>query len=80
MGIGFPTIPEMKSRVRLLARRLQLIVEVSRKEAIFRAIQLAQEGDIVIIAGKGHEKEQKFAHKTIPFDDIEVAKEALAAL
>jgi len=56
------------------------MVEINRKEAIFRAIQLAQEGDIVLIAGKGHEKEQKFAHKTIPFDDVAVAKEALAAL
>jgi UDP-N-acetylmuramoyl-L-alanyl-D-glutamate--2,6-diaminopimelate ligase len=53
------------------------IVEVNRKEAIFRAIQMAEPEDIVLIAGKGHEKVQKFAHHTIPFDDVAVAMEAL---
>ncbi|HEX2582798.1 MAG TPA: UDP-N-acetylmuramoyl-L-alanyl-D-glutamate--2,6-diaminopimelate ligase, partial [Chlamydiales bacterium] len=53
------------------------IVAVDRKEAIFRAIDMAEEGDIVLIAGKGHEKVQQFAHQTIPFDDGLVAKEAL---
>jgi UDP-N-acetylmuramoyl-L-alanyl-D-glutamate--2,6-diaminopimelate ligase len=53
------------------------IVEVNRKEAIFRAIDMAEAEDIVLIAGKGHEKVQQFAHQTIPFDDVLVAKEAL---
>jgi UDP-N-acetylmuramyl-tripeptide synthetase len=48
-----------------------------RREAITRAIQLAQPRDIVLIAGKGHEKYQEFADRTIPFDDIEVAARAL---
>jgi len=52
-------------------------VEVNRKEAISRAIAMAKAEDIVLIAGKGHEKEQKFAHQTIPFDDVAVAREAL---
>jgi UDP-N-acetylmuramoyl-L-alanyl-D-glutamate--2,6-diaminopimelate ligase len=51
-----------------------------RREAIFRAIQEAQPGDIVIIAGKGHETYQVFKDRTIHFDDREVAREALAAV
>jgi UDP-N-acetylmuramoyl-L-alanyl-D-glutamate--2,6-diaminopimelate ligase len=50
---------------------------VDRREAITRAIQLAQPRDIVLIAGKGHEKYQELADRTIPFDDIEVAARAL---
>ena len=50
---------------------------LDRREAITRAIQLAQPRDIVLIAGKGHEKYQEFADRTIPFDDIEVAARAL---
>jgi len=53
------------------------IVEPDRVSAIHRAITLAQPGDLVLIAGKGHEKIQIFAHQTIPFDDVLVAKEAL---
>lgn len=50
---------------------------VDRREAIRRAIYLAQSGDLVIIAGKGHETYQQFADRTIHFDDAEVAAEAL---
>ena len=50
---------------------------VDRKEAIARAIVLAQPKDIVLIAGKGHEKYQEFGDYTIPFDDVEVAARAL---
>jgi UDP-N-acetylmuramoyl-L-alanyl-D-glutamate--2,6-diaminopimelate ligase len=50
---------------------------LDRREAITRAIQLAQPRDIVLIAGKGHEKYQEFADRTIPFDDIEIAARAL---
>ena len=48
-----------------------------RKAAIFRAIELADEGDVVVIAGKGHEDYQILKDKTIHFDDKEVAREAL---
>jgi UDP-N-acetylmuramoyl-L-alanyl-D-glutamate--2,6-diaminopimelate ligase len=51
-----------------------------RRLAIFKAINLAKQDDIVIIAGKGHETYETFADRTIPFDDSEVAKEALDKL
>lgn len=50
---------------------------LDRKDAIFQAIALAREGDTVIIAGKGHEKEQVFANRIIPFEDRQVVVEAL---
>src|SRR5689334_12779291 len=52
-------------------------VEPDRRVAIARAIESAQEGDVVVIAGKGHEQGQQFADRTIPFDDREVARDAL---
>ncbi|MFH1097462.1 MAG: UDP-N-acetylmuramoyl-L-alanyl-D-glutamate--2,6-diaminopimelate ligase [Candidatus Desantisbacteria bacterium] len=48
-----------------------------RREAIFHAISSAREGDIVLIAGKGHEDYQIMGDKTTHFDDREVAREAL---
>jgi UDP-N-acetylmuramoyl-L-alanyl-D-glutamate--2,6-diaminopimelate ligase len=48
-----------------------------RTEAIRRAAAMAQARDLVLIAGKGHEKYQEFADHTIPFDDIQVARRAL---
>lgn len=53
---------------------------VDRKEAIFKAVEMAQKGDSVIIAGKGHEDYEIFKDRTIHFDDLEVAKEALEEL
>src|SRR3954468_7307321 len=50
------------------------------REAIARAVESAQEGDVVVIAGKGHEQGQQFADRTVPFDDREVAREALRRL
>lgn len=50
---------------------------IDRREAIFRAIEEAREGDIVVIAGKGHETYQILGERTIHFDDREVAGEAL---
>jgi UDP-N-acetylmuramoyl-L-alanyl-D-glutamate--2,6-diaminopimelate ligase len=55
-------------------------VEPDRREAIAGAIAAAEEGDVVVIAGKGHEQGQQFADRTIPFDDREVAREALRRL
>jgi UDP-N-acetylmuramoyl-L-alanyl-D-glutamate--2,6-diaminopimelate ligase len=53
------------------------IVEPDRAKAIRAAIGEARKGDIVILAGKGHETYQVFKDKTIPFDDREIAREAL---
>ena len=55
-------------------------VEPDRAAAIGRAIELAGEGDVVLIAGKGHEQGQELADRTVPFDDREVAREALRRL
>lgn len=49
-----------------------------RRKAIFRAIEEARIGDIVVIAGKGHETYQILGDHTIHFDDREVAREALS--
>jgi len=48
-----------------------------RKEAIFAAIAMARKDDMVILAGKGHETYQVVGDKALPFDDREVAREAL---
>jgi UDP-N-acetylmuramoyl-L-alanyl-D-glutamate--2,6-diaminopimelate ligase len=51
---------------------------VDRRAAIERALALADAGDVVVIAGKGHERYQEFEHgRTVPFDDVEVARAAL---
>jgi UDP-N-acetylmuramoyl-L-alanyl-D-glutamate--2,6-diaminopimelate ligase len=49
-----------------------------RKAAIERAIQDARSGDLVLVAGKGHEKYQEIGGRVLPFDDVDVAKGALA--
>ena len=49
-----------------------------RQAAIQRAVQEARPGDVVLIAGKGHEKYQVIGDRTLPFDDVEVARTALA--
>jgi UDP-N-acetylmuramoyl-L-alanyl-D-glutamate--2,6-diaminopimelate ligase len=50
---------------------------VDRREAIERAVGQARRGDLVVIAGKGHEKYQVVGERTLPFDDVEVARAAL---
>jgi UDP-N-acetylmuramoyl-L-alanyl-D-glutamate--2,6-diaminopimelate ligase len=55
-------------------------VEPDRAAAIAWALERAEEGDVVVIAGKGHEQGQEFRDRTVPFDDREVAREALRRL
>jgi UDP-N-acetylmuramoyl-L-alanyl-D-glutamate--2,6-diaminopimelate ligase len=55
-------------------------VEADRRKAIAIAIEEAQEGDIVLLAGKGHEKYQITREGTFPFDDVQVARETLQRL
>jgi UDP-N-acetylmuramoyl-L-alanyl-D-glutamate--2,6-diaminopimelate ligase len=51
-----------------------------RKEAIKLACTLANEGDIVLIAGKGHERYQEVAGVKHPFDDFQIVSETLTLL
>ena len=55
------------------------VLEPDRRKAIALGHHEAQPGDIVLIAGKGHEKVQVTSTGTIPFDDIDVALAALHA-
>jgi UDP-N-acetylmuramoyl-L-alanyl-D-glutamate--2,6-diaminopimelate ligase len=55
-------------------------VEPDRTAAIALALEQAEEGDVVVIAGKGHEQGQELADRTIPFDDRDVARDALRRL
>ena len=52
----------------------------SRKEAIKMAVSIAHTGDILLIAGKGHENYQIIGDETLPFDDMEILNETLKVL
>jgi UDP-N-acetylmuramoyl-L-alanyl-D-glutamate--2,6-diaminopimelate ligase len=56
------------------------IAEPDRRTAIRKALELAQTGDVVVLAGKGHETYQILNDKTIAFDDREVARSVLHSL
>ena len=56
------------------------IVEEDRRAAMEVALREARPGDIVLLAGKGHEKEQIFAEGTVPFDDVQQAANILRTL
>jgi len=60
-------IPPHRPRLRLADRRA----------AIGRAIEGADAGDVVVVAGKGHEKNQVIGDRALPFDDAAVARDAL---
>jgi UDP-N-acetylmuramoyl-L-alanyl-D-glutamate--2,6-diaminopimelate ligase len=62
------------------ARSSALIVEPDRRRAIGLAFEAAGDGDVVVIAGKGHESTQTIGASVVPFDDRVVAREELAAL
>jgi UDP-N-acetylmuramoyl-L-alanyl-D-glutamate--2,6-diaminopimelate ligase len=64
----------------LRATGVKYVIEPDRAAAIRIALEKAAPGDIVLLAGKGHEKEQILADRTIPFDDAEVALHALGRL
>jgi UDP-N-acetylmuramoyl-L-alanyl-D-glutamate--2,6-diaminopimelate ligase len=63
-----------------VAGSLSLDVELDRRRAIERALESAREGDVVVIAGKGHEQGQEVGGHKLPFDDREVARETLRRL
>jgi UDP-N-acetylmuramoyl-L-alanyl-D-glutamate--2,6-diaminopimelate ligase len=56
------------------------VVEPDRRLAIRSALRDARAGDVIVIAGKGHESGQEFADRTVPFDDRVVAREELEAM
>lgn len=56
----------------------KVFAENDRRSAIALALGLAEPGDVVVIAGKGHEKGQEVAGRILPFDDVEEARAALA--
>ncbi len=58
-------------------RRLAPEIILDRKEAIYRAIAMAEPRDIILLAGKGHETFQEFADHTLPFDDAAIAASAM---
>ena len=57
----------------------RIVVEPDRRVAIRRALDAASLGDVVVIAGKGHETYQEIAGRRLPFDDAVEARQALAA-
>ena len=59
---------------------LDLDVVLDRRRAIERVLESARPGDVVVIAGKGHEQGQEIAGRKLPFDDREVARDALRRL
>jgi UDP-N-acetylmuramoyl-L-alanyl-D-glutamate--2,6-diaminopimelate ligase len=58
----------------------QLVVEEDRRAAIAVAVRTAKPGDVVVVAGKGHETTQEVAGRLLPFDDREVARGLLEEL
>jgi UDP-N-acetylmuramoyl-L-alanyl-D-glutamate--2,6-diaminopimelate ligase len=63
-----------------LGRRRRYTVQLDRRAAIREAIAAAQPGDVVLIAGKGHETSQIVGSESFPFDDAAVAREEIRAL
>jgi UDP-N-acetylmuramoyl-L-alanyl-D-glutamate--2,6-diaminopimelate ligase len=64
----------------LKASEVEYAIEPDRAAAIRMALKQAAPGDVVLLAGKGHEKEQIVGFTSIPFDDAEVALSALREL
>ncbi|MGA2276754.1 MAG: UDP-N-acetylmuramoyl-L-alanyl-D-glutamate--2,6-diaminopimelate ligase [Terracidiphilus sp.] len=64
----------------LKATGVRYTIEPERAVAIQKALAEASAGDVVLIAGKGHEKEQILAAGAIPFDDVETALSALSEM
>jgi UDP-N-acetylmuramoyl-L-alanyl-D-glutamate--2,6-diaminopimelate ligase len=58
-------------------RDVHVVTVVDRRDAIYKAVADASAGDLVLIAGKGHEKYQEIGGRTLPFDDVAVVREAL---
>lgn len=73
-------LSDVENGIRRVADRGKYSVIPDRREAINFAISMAEPGDVVLIAGKGHETYQQVKDKVLHFDDREVAREALKNL
>jgi len=60
-------------------RGVEVVTLADRRDAILYAVDHASAGDLVLVAGKGHEKYQDIGGQLLPFDDVAVAREALRA-
>jgi UDP-N-acetylmuramoyl-L-alanyl-D-glutamate--2,6-diaminopimelate ligase len=69
--VGVAMVPGAIDRARTVS---------DRAEAVREAVREARPGDAVVVAGKGHETTQTFGDRVEPFDDREVARQALAAV
>ena len=72
-------IHQMEKGVDVLGKKKTVSI-VDRREAIKAACQMAQKGDIILLAGKGHEKYQEIKGVKHPFDDMEILCETLNLL
>ncbi|NCV74831.1 UDP-N-acetylmuramoyl-L-alanyl-D-glutamate--2,6-diaminopimelate ligase [bacterium] len=71
---------EITSGIQGVERSSSLIVELDRRSAIELALMTARKGDVVIIAGKGHETTQTIGNQVLPFNDAQIANELIGAL
>src|SRR5262249_13698970 len=72
-------LSEIRSGIGAVSRA-QIEVEPDRRRAIASALAEARPGDVVVLAGKGHETTQTAGGQSVPFDDREEARAALAPL
>ncbi len=60
--------------------RSNVVIEPDRAAAIATALAMAQPGDVVLVAGKGHERGQEVAGRLLPFDDVDTVRTALVRI
>ena len=72
-------LKDMETGLDSAAKRKYLVI-ADRKEAIKTAVSLANEDDIILVAGKGHEKYQDIKGTKFPFDDKEILREVFELL